>query len=208
MARFVLVHGAWHGGWCWQRLAAALEADGHEVSMPELPCDRPGSTVHDYAAAVGADGDAVVVGHSLGGLTIPFVPGRLTVFLAALVPTEDVWESFAHPDFGGMVRDELDRSYWPDEETARTRLYPDCDPGDARWAFERLRPQARLERVVAVPRGPRASIVTLRDAAVLPAWQGAVAREVLGVEPIELDAGHFPMITHPAELAGILGTLA
>ena len=33
---FVLVHGAWHGGWCWQRVATALQAEGHKVYAPSL----------------------------------------------------------------------------------------------------------------------------------------------------------------------------
>jgi len=208
VARFILVHGAWHGGWCWERLTAELDARGHQVSAPDLPCDRPGLTVHDYAAAIGPQEDAVVVGHSLGGLTIPFVPARLTVFLAGLVPTEDVYATFAHPDFGGTLRDELCRSFWPDEATARARLYPDCTDTDAAWAFSRLRPQARIDPVVTPHAGACASIVTLEDRAVLPAWQLRMAREVFGVEPVELAAGHFPMLTHPAELAAILESLA
>ena len=36
MATFVLVHGAWHGGWCWRDVAAALRADGHDVLAPTL----------------------------------------------------------------------------------------------------------------------------------------------------------------------------
>ena len=208
MARFVLIHGAWHGGWCWHRLSVELELRGHEVLAPNLPCDCPGLSVHDLAALVGPQVDAVVVGHSLAGLTLPFVPALMTVFLAGLVPTPDVYSTFAHPDFGGTVRDELDRSVWPDEETAAARLYPDLDRRDASWAFPRLRPQVRLEPVVTIPRGPCASIVTLRDRCVRPEWQADMAVEVLGLEPIELDAGHFPMLTHPVELVEILESLA
>ena len=36
METFVLVHGAWHGGWCWQRVAPLLRAPGHEVFTPTL----------------------------------------------------------------------------------------------------------------------------------------------------------------------------
>lgn len=40
MARFVLVHGGWHGGWCFRWLAGELEARGHEVAAPDLPCEE------------------------------------------------------------------------------------------------------------------------------------------------------------------------
>jgi hypothetical protein len=46
--------------------------------------------------------------------------------------------------------------------------------------------------------------VTLRDRAVRPEWQREQARSLLGVEPLDLDAGHSPFLTHPVELAGLL----
>jgi Alpha/beta hydrolase family len=207
MARFVLVHGAWHGGWCWERLVTELRDRGHEVSAPDLPCDELGLTAHDHAARTGSDGESVVVGHSLAGLVIPFVPARLTVFLAALVPVEGVFSGLA-PGFPATDRDALGRSYWPTLERAGRGLYPDLSAGDAAWAFRRLRPQARVDPVFDLPPGPRASIVTLRDAAIRPEWQAETARTALGVEPIELDAGHSPFVTHPRELADLLESLA
>ena len=119
----MFVHGAWHGGWAFDRLASELERRGHVTLAPDLPCDEPGLTVHDYAAVVGPQPDAVVVGHSLGGLTIPFVPARVRVFLAALVACEDTFGAL-DPSFGGTERDRLGRSFWPHAPTARTRLLP------------------------------------------------------------------------------------
>jgi pimeloyl-ACP methyl ester carboxylesterase len=207
VARFVFVHGAWHGAWCWARLSAELERRGHETWAAELPCDVPGLGVRDYAAVVGDHEDAVVVGHSLGGLTVPLVRGARTVFVAALVPVEGVYAGL-DPGFTGTRRDELDRSYWPDLETARERLYPELDDADARWAFAQLRPQVRLEPVLQLPRGPSTSIVTVRDRVVRPEWQQRVAREVLCVEPLEIDAGHSPFVTHPLDLADLLESVA
>jgi pimeloyl-ACP methyl ester carboxylesterase len=207
VARFVLVHGAWHGAWCFERLSAELERRGHETWAPDLPCDQVGLTVHDYAGVVGSHPDAIVVGHSLAGLTIPFVPAAVSVFLAALVPVEETFSAL-DPRFQGTRRDELGRSYWPDLETTREHLYPELDEGDAARAFERLRPQAPLEPVLELPEGPRASIVTTGDRALRPEWQSRAARETLGVEPMELDAGHSPFLTHPTELADLLELLA
>ena len=85
MARFVLVHGASHGGWCWRHVVPLLEAKGHEVAALDLPGHGPGEapdpqvTTADYRdAALAALGDgAVLVGHSLGGLTITLAAARL-----------------------------------------------------------------------------------------------------------------------------------
>jgi len=203
----VFVHGAWHGGWAFDRVAPELERRGHETFAPDLPCDEPGLSVHDYAAAVGPQPDAVVVGHSLGGLTVPFVPARVCVFLAALVACDDTFGAL-DPGFGGTERDELGRSFWPDAETARERLYPDLDEPDAAFAIPRLRPQARLSPVLGLPDGPRASIVTTRDHSVRPDRQVQLAREILDVEPLQLEAGHSPFFSHPLELADLLESLA
>ena len=207
MARFVFVHGAWHGGWCWERLSRELERRGHETWAPDLPCEEIGVTVRDYATIVGPQPDAVVVGHSMGGLTIPLVAARVTVFLAALVPAEGAYAGL-DPEFTGTQRDELGRSFWPGFEIAHERLYPDLGARDARQAFAQLRPQAPVDPVPELPAGPRASIVTLRDRAIRPDWQARMAREVLGVTPLELDAGHSPFLTHPVELADLLESVA
>src|SRR5687768_8019678 len=68
---FVLVHGAYHGGWCWSRLIPELERLGHRAIAPDLPCDDPAAGYDEYVAAVLAPMDAatastadvVVVGH-------------------------------------------------------------------------------------------------------------------------------------------------
>jgi pimeloyl-ACP methyl ester carboxylesterase len=207
VARFVFVHGAWHGGWCWERLSVELERRGHETWAPDLPCEELGLTVRDYATFVGPQPDAVVVGHSMGGMTIPLITARVTVFLAALIPVDGVYSGL-DPEFTGTQRDELGRSFWPDFGTARERLYPDLGDDDAHQAFDRLRRQAPVDAVLELPAGPSASIVTLRDRAIRPDWQALMARDVLGVAPLELDAGHSPFLTHPVELADLLEAVA
>lgn len=49
MTTFALVHGAWHGAWCWQRLTPELEERGHHVIAVDLPCDDPEAAFEDYA---------------------------------------------------------------------------------------------------------------------------------------------------------------
>ena len=83
MVTFGLVHGSQHGAWCWERSTPELERRGHRVVAPDLPCDDPAVGVDGYATVViealeGAD-DVVLVGHSLGSLTIPVVASRRPV---------------------------------------------------------------------------------------------------------------------------------
>jgi pimeloyl-ACP methyl ester carboxylesterase len=201
MASFSLVHGAWGGGWCWDLLRVELERRGHVVHAPDLPCADVSSGVEEYAAAVPAAD--VVVGHSLGGFTIPYVEARTHVFVCALLSGTG-WRNVFAPGFGGGRRsDELGRSYYADPTVAAAEhQYP---PEHAHLA-SRLRRQAQFDAdPVAVERP--VYVVCARDAVIRPDWQRHLARDVLGVEPLELEAGHSPMLERPRELAAMLDNL-
>ena len=225
---FALVHGAWHGAWCWQRLEPMLREDGHGAVAVDLPCEDPGAGLDAYAdviaaALTGVTDDVVLVGHSLGGLPLPLVaarrPVRRIAYLAAFVPQEglsmaDQFASSPEPIVlfgGGRFVDDLGRSCWRDPEEAARVLYPDLTAEDARWAFGQLRPQAQRSQRDPHPRGllpvPATSLVCAQDRIVNPVWSRRVARERLGVEAVELATGHFAMIGAPGALADAL-TLA
>src|SRR5260370_42618963 len=94
MTTFGLVHGAFHGSWCWERLTPELERLGHRVLTVDLPGEEPLAGAAEYAAVAGtalADaGEGLVpVGPSLGGLPPPPVPAsppaRPLVLPAALL---------------------------------------------------------------------------------------------------------------------------
>lgn len=227
MATFALVHGAWHGPWSWGRVTGPLAEHGHRVVVPDLPSEDTELGLDDYAdtidAALGDAEDVVLVPHSLGGLVGPVVAARrpliALVYVCALVPepglsfsdqlaaSEETVLLFE----GGREVDDRGRSHWPDPDTTASTMYPDLSPEDARWAVERLRRQAQRsqgELSPAPPAGLRTeSIVGANDRVVSPAWSRRVARERLGVEPVEIPTGHFPMITHPQRLADELARL-
>src|SRR4051794_29851500 len=83
MATYVLVHGGGHGGWCYQRVARLLRADGHEVYAPTLtglgersnllsPAIDLDLHVRDVTAVLHFEDlrDVILVGHSYGGMVI------------------------------------------------------------------------------------------------------------------------------------------
>jgi pimeloyl-ACP methyl ester carboxylesterase len=227
---FALVHGAWHGAWCWERLIPALDERGCGALAMDLPCEDVEAGLDAYADVIadaleGSGNEVVLVGHSLGGLPLPLVaarrPLRSVVYLASFVPLagQSMADQFATSpepillfEGGGREMDELGRSRWTDPGTTAGVLYPDLSEGDARWAFERLRPQAQLSQTETHPGGlppvPGASVVCTGDRCLNPDWSRRVTRERLGVEPIELDAGHFAMIAEPEALADALITAA
>jgi pimeloyl-ACP methyl ester carboxylesterase len=194
MATYSLVHGAWHGGWAWDLVRGELEARGHVVHTPDLPCEDVDATIDDYAACVPpAD---VLVGHSLGGLTIAQLPAQAHVYLCALIPgisTEFV------PEFGASrERDELNRSYYPDwRDAARELQYP----AEHAELAQRLRRQASISSDRPTPDSPATYVVCAQDACVSPAWQRQTAERFRAVV---LDAGHSAMLTHARELAELL----
>jgi pimeloyl-ACP methyl ester carboxylesterase len=227
MATFVLVHGAQHGAWCWNRLVPELESRGHRTVTMDLPCDDPEAGIAEYADSVIAaideaaarDDQLVLVGHSLGSLTIPVVARRLTdsvrrlVFLCS-VPTgpgpaidADLASMVTH-EFATAPRDidDLGReSLAPD--AAKAVWFHDCTAADAAWAVRRLRPQSRrpllepspLDRWPDVP----VTVVLGRDERCVNldwAVPAATARGN-GEPPIVIDGGHSPFLARPADLA-------
>jgi pimeloyl-ACP methyl ester carboxylesterase len=230
---FALVHGAWHGAWCWERLVPELERRRHRAIAPDLPCADPRATFADYAGVLaaalqGAGDDVVIVGHSLGGMTIPLVaarrPVRALVYLCALVPIPGasfVEQLRAEPDTfvpgyeaGLAPPDETGARRWADFAVARATMYGDCSEADARWAFERLRPQSTAPYRVpcpldALPAVPSAYVVCAEDRIVAPPWSRRAAAQRLGVDPVELPGDHSPYLSRPDALAAALeGTLA
>jgi pimeloyl-ACP methyl ester carboxylesterase len=106
---FVLVHGAWHGGWCWRRVADLLQKQGHKVFTPtmtglgersHLLNDKVNLATHiaDIVNVIKWEGlsDVVLVGHSYGGVIISGVAEQMRdtigsiVFLDAFVPEDGV----------------------------------------------------------------------------------------------------------------------
>jgi pimeloyl-ACP methyl ester carboxylesterase len=230
MVTFGLVHGAYHGSWCWQRLTPELERFGHRVLAVDLPSEDPQAGAPEYAAAAlgafaEADEDLVVVGHSLAGLTIPLIatarPVRQLIFLSAMLPrpgkTHDEVLN-AEPDMilpgpkGGAYQEPPGIVRWRADAAARW-FYADCPADLAAWAASRMRGQcwkitSEVTPLSAWPDVPCAYLLGFRDAVINPAWSRRVAPSVLGVRPIEIDGGHSPFLASPAALAQILNDLA
>ena len=126
---FVLVHGAWHGGWCWRRVSDLLEKKGHKVFAPTMTglgaCSHLISkdvniTTHitDIANFIKWENlsDVVLVGHSYGGLIISGVAEQLhdkiasIVFLDAFLPDNgDILAEKASPAFREAIANAINR---------------------------------------------------------------------------------------------------
>ena len=221
------MHGAWHGAWAWELLIPELEARGHTAVAMDLPCDDGNAGFADYADVVANAlidrSDVILVGHSLGGMTVPLVAAkravRSLVFLCAMVPNVGDAASVGEPAnsdeaaYAALVRHADGSHSWPTASAAERTLYQDCSPALVAAAFSRLRRQQTglwdgLPPLDQLPNTEIVSILCAEDRAISPAWSRWVARNRLGVEAIEMPGGHSPMMSRPAALADLLVHIA
>jgi hypothetical protein len=225
VATFALVHGGWHGAWCWDHVVARLAALGQDTVAVDLPASDPDAGAEEYASIVAsavADlPDVVLVGHSLAGLTLPMVAARRgvrrMVFLAPLLPTpgrsfDEVRRSESDilmPGLGAGQERLSDGSTRWQPAAAIATMYPDAPAALAEWAAAKLRPQAwRITSEVCPmqtwPAGEVQVIACANDAVVNPDWVRRVARLRFGVEAHLLPGDHSPFLSRPDELADLL----
>ena len=221
---FVLVHGAYHGAWCWDDLRTELERGGHSSTAVDLPTEDPDAGAERYVdevlQAVPRQADAVVmVGHSLAGLTIPIVASRtrttMTIYLCALLPVPGLsWDAQRAGSGTGFEPSERavehqDGSVSMTERGAIEVLFHDCPPKVARAAAARVRRQhwkitQELTPLRQWPTVRAAYILCREDRMVSREYGLRAARRQLGIDPIELPGGHSPFLSRPRELAQTL----
>lgn len=233
MATFVLVHGAWHGGWCWEKLTPLLERAGHTVVAKDLPGmgnDRTPFTndvLAQWADAVASEvvaatSPVILVGHSRGGLVISEVAERVgpkiarLVYLTAFLLPEGVSLTANVMSRGEgtgpvLVIDETTGTCTVQAGTQRAVFYHLCSAEDAAAATDRLCPEpleplVRGVRVTEAGFGavPRAYIEAAYDQAIVLDHQRAM-QAVFPCNPVlHLESDHSPFYSMPEQLAAAL----
>jgi pimeloyl-ACP methyl ester carboxylesterase len=180
-ATIVLVHGAWHGPWAWESVAATLGADGFDVRTVDLPSSGPDSSalgdLRDDVRAVreaveAVDGPVVLVAHSYGGAPVT----EAAAGLADVAGPEEIF-------------------------------YNDCSPEVAAASVARLHPQSRASaeqpvEAVAWRDVPATYVVCERDNAIPVPAQEMLAQRAGTVR--RLDASHSPFLSRPDEVVAII----
>ena len=224
----MLVHGAWHGGWCWHRVGDRLRRAGHRVFAPTLT--GVGERRHLLSAAVDLEThirdvlgvleaeeleEVVLVGHSYAGLVISGAAARakerlrqLVYLDAVLVEAGQSWADASAPEVaqarrsGATVTNGVKTIPPPDPQ-----IYGFADPADTEWVRRRLTPHpfAPFEQEARVGSGvPRLYV----DCTHPPIAGLAVMKERYRGRRdwpfVEMKTGHDAMLSAPEELTRLL----
>jgi pimeloyl-ACP methyl ester carboxylesterase len=226
VATYLLIHGAYQGGWIWRLVVERLRAAGHVVFAPTLDgCAerrhalRPGITNSTHADEVAQLmfyedlRDVVLVGTSAGGMVISRAAetaaeriGRLVfVDALALLPGERIADIVKRP---APMKTEV--ATGPTPADAEARMFADLEPGLRAWALARytLHPIAAMDAPMELKdfweRRWQATVIRCRRAANPPEAHQRRTAERLQAPYFELDTGHYPMLSQPDELSGLL----
>ena len=219
----VLVHGAWHGAWCWEKVVPLLEEQGIAVETFDLPF----TSFDDDVAATKAvldrvDGEIVLCGHSYGGAVITNAGNHPNVshlvYLTAFACDADESPAATAPDAelpatdlaSALVVDDNGNATVAPDRIVDT-FYHDCDPADAADAVRRLRPSHMS--CFTTPVGPPAwkgkpstYVVCTDDLAIHPGLQRILAARC--TQSVEWDSDHSPFLSQPDRVAALLTDLA
>jgi pimeloyl-ACP methyl ester carboxylesterase len=237
MGRFVLVHGGFVGGWCWEKVVPLLEGAGHRAEAADLPGhgdDRtpiPEVSLRGYANRISEMLDerpepAVLVGQSSGGLAISQAaeqrPDKIEMLVyvgAYLLRDGETLFSASENDTESLILPNLAMSEDGSSATIREEaigeaLFHDCSDEDLERAKPRFEPEAvaPLATPLALTednfgRVPRVYIETLGDRAISPSFQKEMYGRLPCRKVISMDTGHWPFYSAPEELAGHLTSL-
>ena len=237
MSAFVLVHGAWHGGWCWDKVVARLEAMGHRAVAPDMPghgADKApieGVTLDDIVKRVcdtidATDEKVVLVGHSYGGAIITQAAEQradkiksLAYVTAFLLDDGQALMDLAQEDGESHLGGQVDISDDGAIATVKPEALRDCfygDCSDEDFAFARARLSLEAVAGMRTPmrtsadnfgRLPRTYVECLRDNAISIAMQRRLHNALPCQRVFTLDTDHSPFFSAPDALAEALGRL-
>jgi pimeloyl-ACP methyl ester carboxylesterase len=226
MTTFVLIHGAYQGGWIWKTTAEHLRTRGHLVLTPTLDgCAerkgglRAGIDTESHAAEIAELlfyqdlQDVVLAGTSTGGMVMARAAELAREHVARVVFADALalLDGEALPDIvkrPTAVNTELGTG--PSRQDFETRLFVDLEPKVRAWALERCTPHpiAAMQAPVKLDRfwdqAWNASVIWCKRSSNPPVAHQRRAAERLKARWHELDTGHYPMLSEPAALARLI----
>ncbi|MAM81617.1 MAG: hypothetical protein CMP89_12795 [Gammaproteobacteria bacterium] len=216
----ILVHGAWHGAWCFEKLSNLLEEQGIATTAVNLPLQGTEGDIDMVRGVIAETPGAVVLGHSYGGLVITHASAGMDishlVYLCAVMPDkgENVDEVVANAasatSLGQAMVIEADGSVAINPDLAVAAFYDDCDPVEAADSIRRLRPQV-MEPFPVLSEEPAwrdissTYVLCREDKALHPDLQRDFA--IRAEKVVEMPGAHSPFLSRPSEVCDILMAL-
>jgi len=231
VATFILIHGSWHGAWCWHKLLPFIKDAGHTavaLDMPgrgNNPAPIEDQTLSNYVATAVEAIDlsqkpVYLVGHSAGGAVISQAaeerPARIEslIYVAAFMLTDgQSILDIAANDEGNEILPAAEfiedgKAIIISPDKARQPLYMDCSEENSSWAIKQLVPEATEPvganlRLTAGNYGriPRYYIECLQDRGISPKTQRQMIAAQQPERVISMNTSHSPFLSKPKELA-------
>jgi pimeloyl-ACP methyl ester carboxylesterase len=230
----LLVHGAWHAGWCWEKIASPLAERGKQVLTPNLP--GHGNLLHSpqdvtlahYVEAIITlikmqPQPVTLVGHSMGGMIISqaaeHMPDRIKalIFVAAYIPKHNeslltlASQSRSRHIAPHLVIDEARQTLTLKKSSALIPIFFNCcTPSDAERAMMRLQPQPmrpwqeKVHLGQAFDRVPKLALISQQDRAIAPSYQLKMAKAVTD-HIHQIEADHAIYYSGAEKLIELLG---
>lgn len=232
--RFILVHGASHGAWCWQRVTPFLQSMGHEVIAVDLPGrngkGNPGwglslqDYIEDLAQTVDREeGKSILVGHSLAGMSISAVAEKLPhkierlIYLSAWVSMHGKNLAQLGAENAGSELHHAIKVSWLrglvtiKAEGFKQAFCADCSDEDVAWAKAQLLPEAFRTALgrIHLTAGRFGSVPTsyircAKDRALTLALQQRMLESIECKSVFTLESSHSPFLSMPEQLAKTL----
>ena len=230
-ATVVLIHGAWHGPWCFDKVVTGLEPRGVPVvTVERRRMHEPSGQLRGVtdsaeneaivrAALDEIDGPVVALGHSFGGVSLTTAPlgndnVKHLVYLTAIMPDTDgsMPDNFANPELVGAIQAGEDGSTTVQEDLIRQIFYGKCSDQDVDRAMQEL---VRDEAAIPLGDAPRDTawsqitttyVVCTEDQALLAEGQRTLARRADRV--VEWSTDHSPFFSTPQLMVDLLDNLA
>ncbi len=232
---FVLVHGMWHGGWCWSRVAEVLRGRGHTVTTPTQTglgerkhLLSPSITLDTFVADIVNHlkwedlSEVVLVGHSFGGAPMSGAADQVPERIAGLIYLDAAIMEDGETWFGLLPADMVAaRKRLAQEFSGGISLPPAppesfgvTDPNDAAWLAPRLTPHPFATLVTPLTLANRcgnglpAHYITCTSPAYPPAVLCLQRAQERGWPISSLASGHDAMVSHAQDTADMLEILS
>ena len=234
MSKFLLVHGASHGAWCFEKLIKELQNKGHVAEAIDLPGHGNNKipledvTLEKYSSEIltSLNSPTIVLGHSMGGYPVSLAAQtdptyiKHLIYLTAFVPEDgktlaELRKKVDRYPLTSVIRKTEDGlGFYIPKKYQKDIFYNDCSKQDIKLASEKLCIQAIKPQNTPIKLGvnfkkvSKSYVSCLDDQTIPIELQKKLSESIPEENKYEIKSGHSPFFSRPADLANILEKIA